>query len=137
MSRITIEDLPVGDNLTLEEELHMFGAGLRSFRPTLESLEDRHMLDAGFGYGLQLPVLLPADAWADQASQVRLLDSSAPAAAEALSAALPPATTPPAGVDQAFASFAGQDLPQGLPEGLPEGLPRGQQQALSVQADAN
>ena len=37
MARITIEDLPVGENLTPEEEELIFGAGRRSFRPTLET----------------------------------------------------------------------------------------------------
>ena len=37
MDRITIEDLPVVDNLTPEEEELIFGAGRRSFQPTLET----------------------------------------------------------------------------------------------------
>src|SRR5262245_1492825 len=73
MARIEIEDLPVADNLTPEQEELIQGAGPRSFRPTLEALEGREMMDAGLGHGLQLPVALPASGGADPAGQVRLL----------------------------------------------------------------
>jgi hypothetical protein len=56
MSRIKIEDLSVIENHTPEEEELIFGAGRRSFRPMLESLENREMMDAGLGYGLQIPL---------------------------------------------------------------------------------
>jgi hypothetical protein len=52
MSRIRIDDLPVAEDLTPEQEALIQGAGLRSFRPTLEDLERREMLDAGIGGAL-------------------------------------------------------------------------------------
>jgi hypothetical protein len=52
MSRIRIEDLPVAENLTPEQEELIEGAGLKSFRPKLEDLERREMLDAGIGGAL-------------------------------------------------------------------------------------
>jgi phosphatidylethanolamine-binding protein (PEBP) family uncharacterized protein len=41
MDRIRIDDLPVAENLTPEQEALIIGAGLKSFRPCLEALEDR------------------------------------------------------------------------------------------------
>src|SRR5262249_38469599 len=52
MSRIKIDDLPVAENLTPEQEELIEGAGLKSFRPTLEDLERREMMDAGIGGAL-------------------------------------------------------------------------------------
>jgi hypothetical protein len=47
MARIRIDDLPLGENLTPEEEALILGAGRRpSFRPMLESLENREMYAA-------------------------------------------------------------------------------------------
>src|SRR5262249_21647215 len=43
MTRIRIDDLPVAENLTPEQEALIQGAGLKSFRPSLESLEARDM----------------------------------------------------------------------------------------------
>src|SRR5262249_17786247 len=43
MTRIRIDDLPVAENLTPEQEALIQGAGLKSFRPSLEGLEDRFM----------------------------------------------------------------------------------------------
>ena len=43
MARIRIDDLPVPENLTPEQEALLLGAGLRSFRPSLESLEAREV----------------------------------------------------------------------------------------------
>ncbi|HEY7315584.1 MAG TPA: hypothetical protein VH643_40020 [Gemmataceae bacterium] len=74
MAHIKIEDLPVGANLTPEEEELIFGAGWRSFRPMLESLESREMMDAGLGYGLQLPLAQPTGG-APQLALVRQLAS--------------------------------------------------------------
>ena len=91
MARIKIDDLPVAENLTPEQEEQIQGAGLRSFRPTLESLEGREMMDAGLGHGLQPPVLRPAVGGAGQVGHVRLLDSPAPGATQAPRAALPQA----------------------------------------------
>lgn len=49
MARIRIDDLPLGENLTPEQEELILGAGRRTFRPTLESLENREMMDASIG----------------------------------------------------------------------------------------
>ncbi len=46
MARITINDLPPVEMLTTEELELIFGAGRRTFRPTLEALEDRQLLSA-------------------------------------------------------------------------------------------
>src|SRR5262245_2675956 len=108
MARIKIEDLPVADHLTPEQEELIQGAGLRSFRPTFEALEGREMMDAGLGHGLPLPVARPALGGADPAGQVRLLDSPAPGAAQAPRAALPHAN-----LDQRFDALGRQGLPQG------------------------
>jgi hypothetical protein len=57
MARIRIDDLPVADNLTPEQEALIQGAGLRSFRPTLESLERREVpagISPLIGTGLDL-----------------------------------------------------------------------------------
>jgi phosphatidylethanolamine-binding protein (PEBP) family uncharacterized protein len=43
MARIRIDDLPVAENLTPEQEELILGAGLKSFRPSLEMLEVRDM----------------------------------------------------------------------------------------------
>jgi phosphatidylethanolamine-binding protein (PEBP) family uncharacterized protein len=52
MARIKIEDLPVAENLTPEQEALIQGAGLRSFRPTLEALEGREVPAAITGLGI-------------------------------------------------------------------------------------
>jgi Raf kinase inhibitor-like YbhB/YbcL family protein len=44
MSRIRIDDLPVAETLTPEQEALIEGAGLKSFRPGMEDLEDRQLL---------------------------------------------------------------------------------------------
>ena len=46
MARIKIDDLPVTEDLTAEQEALLLGAGLKSFRPTLEGLEDRQLMAA-------------------------------------------------------------------------------------------
>src|SRR5262249_54519049 len=43
MTRIRIDDLPVAENLTPEQEALIQGAGLKSFRPSPEGLEYRFM----------------------------------------------------------------------------------------------
>src|SRR5262249_35375629 len=88
MARIKIEDLPVADNLTPEQEELIQGAGPRWCRPTLEALEGREMMDAGLGHGLQLPVALPASGGADPAGQVRLLTPTADVSQDGMSRAL-------------------------------------------------
>jgi exo-beta-1,3-glucanase (GH17 family) len=84
MSRIRIEDLPPGDeHLTPEELEQIEGAGRASFRPTLEGLEDRQLLDAGLPRSLlpatgtpparvqHLPTPAPQILNIQQAQQVR------------------------------------------------------------------
>jgi hypothetical protein len=56
MARIRIEDLPVAEVLTAEQEELIQAAGLRSFRPRVEGLEDRQMLDAGLGRSVMVPL---------------------------------------------------------------------------------
>ena len=46
MARIHINDLPPIENLTPEQEEQILGAGRKSFRPMLESLENREMYAA-------------------------------------------------------------------------------------------
>src|SRR5262245_2678844 len=53
MTRIHIGDLPVAENLTPEQEALIEGAGLKSFRPSLEALDAREMMDAGLGGAAQ------------------------------------------------------------------------------------
>jgi Raf kinase inhibitor-like YbhB/YbcL family protein len=53
MARIRIDDLPVGESLTPEEEALLLGAGLKSFRPTVDYLEARELMSAN-------PVTAPA-----------------------------------------------------------------------------
>jgi Raf kinase inhibitor-like YbhB/YbcL family protein len=43
MARIRIDDLPIAETLTPEQEALIIGAGLRSFRPMLEELERREV----------------------------------------------------------------------------------------------
>jgi hypothetical protein len=52
MARIRIDDLPLAERLTPQQEELILGAGLRSFRPSLEGLEARQLLSAN-------PVTLP------------------------------------------------------------------------------
>jgi hypothetical protein len=58
MARIRIEDLPLTENLTAEQEELIVGAGRPSFRPSFEALEDRQLLAAALGRSL-LPNLVP------------------------------------------------------------------------------
>src|SRR5262245_2882267 len=63
MARIRIDDLPVTETLTAEQEALIEGAGLRSFKPSFEALEDRQMMSAnpiGALAQLKQPVLGPA-----------------------------------------------------------------------------
>jgi Raf kinase inhibitor-like YbhB/YbcL family protein len=53
MTRIRIDDLPVAENLTPEQEALIIGAGLRSFRPMLEELERREV-PAALATGIDL-----------------------------------------------------------------------------------
>jgi Raf kinase inhibitor-like YbhB/YbcL family protein len=53
VSRIRIDELPIAENLTPEQEALIQGAGLKSFRPSIEALEDRFM-PAFIGTGIDL-----------------------------------------------------------------------------------
>jgi len=53
VTRIRIDDLPVAENLTPEQEELIQGAGLKSFRPSLEALEVRDV-PAVIGVGMDL-----------------------------------------------------------------------------------
>jgi hypothetical protein len=64
MARIRIDDLPVAEDLTPEQEALIQGAGLKSFRPSLEVLEGRQLMSAHLGDALppmKAPVPGPAD----------------------------------------------------------------------------
>jgi hypothetical protein len=51
MSRIQIADLPALQDLSPEELELIFGAGPQTFRPTIDSLEDRLLLSGGLSLG--------------------------------------------------------------------------------------
>jgi hypothetical protein len=74
MARIRIDDLPVADNLTPEQEELILGAGLRSFRPSLENLEARQLLSAN---PVTAPVLPPGTAVVQQAANQMQIDYNA------------------------------------------------------------
>lgn len=153
MARIKIEDLPVVENLTPEEEELIFGAGRPSFRPTLESLENREMMDAGFGSALQTPLAqsssgdnqlaLVRQFASETTRQVNHIVGSAIQTAQQVNqfvhSALETAQTAhtalrQAAIDQLFAGFGRQNLPQSLgqapgqspPQNLLQNLPQGQ-----------
>src|SRR6516162_415882 len=124
--------------------------GRPSFRPMLESLENREMMDAGFGHGLQIPLAQPTGG--NQLALVRQLASettqqvnhvvgSAMQTAQQVNqfvhSALETAQTAysaarNAAIDQMFAGLGHQSLPQGVPQSLRPG----QQISHSVQEDS-
>jgi hypothetical protein len=57
MSRITIDDLAPGEALTHEEMEQILGAGRHSFQPSIENLERRDMMAAGFGSVVVSPMI--------------------------------------------------------------------------------
>src|SRR4051812_6174446 len=74
MARIRIDDLPVAESLTPEQEALLLGAGLKSFRPTLEGLEDRQLMAAGISFAAATGVLtIQGDASANTASVRQVL----------------------------------------------------------------
>jgi hypothetical protein len=87
MARIQIEDLPVGDNLTPEQEELILGAGRLSFRPNLEGLEARELMDAGLAHRMLLAAA-PSGGMSPPA-HVRLLDGHATGSTADTHAALP------------------------------------------------
>jgi hypothetical protein len=58
MSHNQTEDLSSVEPLTAEQEELIIGAGLPSFRPRVEGLEERQMLDAGLGQALRPAALV-------------------------------------------------------------------------------
>jgi hypothetical protein len=75
MARIRIEDLPPVEDLTPEEMEEIFGAGLKSFRPTFEALEARELMDAGLRGALFAPLTAHAGGDAPRLDQVRVLET--------------------------------------------------------------
>jgi hypothetical protein len=55
MSRFQVEDLTSVETLTPEQEELIQGAGLQSFRPTLEGLEDRQLMASHLADALPMP----------------------------------------------------------------------------------
>jgi hypothetical protein len=74
MARIEIKDLPVGENLSPEQEALLLGAGFRPFHPTFEALEAREMMDAAIGHALLAPLSQSGGA-APQLGHTRILAS--------------------------------------------------------------
>ncbi len=62
MARIQINDLPLVEKLTPEQEEEILGAGRQTVRPTLESLESREMMDAALGGTMITGILAQASA---------------------------------------------------------------------------
>jgi len=75
MARIRIDDLPLGEKLTPEQEELILGAGRQTFRPRLESLESRDLPDANIN-GAVIQQMLPQ---ISQGAQVRLWTQEASA----------------------------------------------------------
>jgi hypothetical protein len=75
MARIRIDDLPLGEKLTPEQEELILGAGRQTFRPRLESLESRDLPDANIN-GAVIQQMLPQ---LSQGAQVRLWTQEASA----------------------------------------------------------
>jgi endo-1,4-beta-D-glucanase Y len=96
MARIRIEDLPPGvkltaeelESLTPEEIARIFGAGHQPYRPELETLEAREMMDAGLGHALPVPVPPPGGGAAPAFAHVRQMTSAAPGSPTVLNTAL-------------------------------------------------
>src|SRR5262249_571030 len=59
MARITIDDLPAAPELPPEQEEQVQGAGPKSFKPGIESLEGREMYAANLAGALAPGLLLP------------------------------------------------------------------------------
>jgi hypothetical protein len=123
MARIKIEDLPVAETLTPEQEELIEGAGLRSFKPTFEALEARQMMDAGMSPMLQT-MLTQSPGPVGQHHNPDLVRELAPAAA-----------TP---IDRMSASLVGQGGQNPLAPRLMQtqlGTPAGQVDVPKMVAD--
>src|SRR5262249_9081820 len=138
---------------SLERKIIMTAHAKKSFRPTLETLENREMMDAGIGFALQVPLAQPTGGNATQMALVRPLApettqqvnhiagsalQTAQQVNQFVHSALETAQTAHtalrlAAIDQIFAGFGRQNLPQNLPQSLPQALPQGQQQAPSAE----
>jgi Raf kinase inhibitor-like YbhB/YbcL family protein len=66
MARIRIDDLPVAEELTPEQEALLLGAGLKSFRPTLESLEAREVPTVTSALGADGVLTVTGDAYTNK-----------------------------------------------------------------------
>jgi len=103
MARIRIEDLPEVDNLTPEEMEQIFGAGLRSFKPTFEALEAREVYDVGLNHALLASAAQPHAADSPRSHMVQELGPQIQVDMSLLSGA-PAQGAPP----QGLAGAAGQ-----------------------------
>jgi len=74
---LDIKDLPPEETLTPEEKEQLAGAG--RFRPMLEALETREMMDAGLGGAIMAPMAPIGGGAAPAVGNVRTLDAPAPA----------------------------------------------------------
>jgi Raf kinase inhibitor-like YbhB/YbcL family protein len=73
---IEINDLPPEETLTPEEKERLAGAGRKPYRPTLEALEAREMMDAGIGGALMSSMAQTAGGDAPATSHVRRLTTA-------------------------------------------------------------
>src|SRR5262245_36459177 len=99
MARITIDDLPAAPELPPEQEEQVQGAGPKSFKPSIESLEGREMYAADLAGALAPGLLAPVKAAAPDPAPAqqhllvnhtqveRVGDASAPTARQAAHAA--------------------------------------------------
>jgi hypothetical protein len=76
MSQIRIDDLPVAETLTPEQEELIQGAGLKSFRPTLEALEDRLMMAGDITFSAATGIVTIQGTDAVDTAQVRIVSDS-------------------------------------------------------------
>ncbi|HEY7154958.1 MAG TPA: hypothetical protein VH575_13430 [Gemmataceae bacterium] len=76
MSRIRIDDLPVAETLTPEQEELIQGAGLKFFRPTLEALEDRLMMAGNITFSAADGVVTIKGTDAVDTAEVRIVSDS-------------------------------------------------------------
>jgi RTX calcium-binding nonapeptide repeat (4 copies) len=74
MARIRIDDLPVAEDLTPEQEALIQGAGLKSFRPSLEALEDRQLMAAGITLAAATGVLTIEGSNAAERADVKVVN---------------------------------------------------------------
>jgi hypothetical protein len=78
MARIRIDDLPVTENLTPEQEELIQGAGLKSFRPTLEALEDRLLMAGSVALADTGVLNIQGDARRNEVSVIQVAGENGP-----------------------------------------------------------